>query len=474
MQGQCGLVAELVIGQLGQRVQTQANTANGFQNHAHRAAKVLVDAFEGLLDLGQAVFTGVLHQRQVFRLAAFCFIATQGGGGDVQPGNDIGITAGQVAAGFQLATHEEHGQVGKQAEAGGGPTQAAVNALGLGRHVGHFHGEETAGHTAHQAHHEAQQELDHPAGQVLAEGAHIIVFHRLHHVVGVGVAAGGALTEDHQGAGHDVGPFHGDAHRGGIVEAAHGVVGALHDAIAGGHVHGIGAGIAAHFGGVGLHDGGGHRRLDAFIHGGTAKHAGGIKGVGHARGLADFVLHPFHATHRDTELLAHHGIGAGDHGAVANAADTGGREGHHASASQGFHQHLPAHAGVLFAAQDIAGGNDHVAADDRAVGEMFADGLVMVADVQAVETFFQQYHSDAGIFTFTQQVFRVVQTYRQGDQIGDRRQGDVALAEVELEFDLAVAVLEHFAFRLDGGGVGTGGGFGQTKAGNELAVGQFR
>ena len=67
-----------------------------------------------------------------------------------------------------------------------------------------------------------------------------------------------------------------------------------------------------------------------------------------------------------------------------------------------------------------------------------------------------------------------MQTYRQGDQIGDRRQGDVALAEVELEFDLAVAVLEHFAFRLDGGGVGTGGGFGQTKAGNEFAVGQFR
>ncbi len=218
------------------------------------------------------------------------------------------------------------------------------------------------------------------------------------------------------------------------------------------------------------------RPISAVVDGGATEYPGSVKGVGHTRGLADLVFHAFHATHGNPELLAHHGVGAGNHGAVAYTADTGGRQGHHASTRQGFHEHLPAHAGVFHATQHIAGRHDHITADNGAVGEVFTDGLVVVADVQAFSAlgaFFNQYHGDARLFTLAQQVLRIVQAHGQGNQVGHRRQSDIALAEIQLEFHFAVIVLEHYPFRFQGGRVGTRSGFGEAEARNEITLGQL-
>ena len=107
---------------------------------------------------------------------------------------------------------------------------------------------------------------------------------------------------------------------------------------------------------------------------------------------------------------------------------------------------------------------------------MFTNRLVVIANVQAFGTrcaFFDQHYSDAGLFTFAQQVLRVVQANRQGNQVGYRCQGDVALAEIQLELHFAVVVLEHHTFCFQGGGIRTGGGFGETEAGNEFPLGQL-
>jgi hypothetical protein len=85
-----------------------------------------------------------------------------------------------------------------------------------------------------------------------------------------------------------------------------------------------------------------------------------------------------------------------------------------------------------------------------------------------------QHHGDAGLGALAEQVVRVLELAGDRDQVGDRRQRDVALAEVEADLVLAVGVLEHQPFGLDRGGVGAGSRLGQTEARHVLARGELR
>jgi hypothetical protein len=85
--------------------------------------------------------------------------------------------------------------------------------------------------------------------------------------------------------------------------------------------------------------------------------------------------------------------------------------------------------------------------------------MVIAAD-EARRALVDQHAGDADVLAFPQQVVRIAELAGQDHQVGDRREGDVAFAEVELELEFAVRVFEHRAFGLDARGVGAGGGFG--------------
>jgi hypothetical protein len=108
----------------------------------------------------------------------------------------------------------------------------------------------------------------------------IRVLRRLHFRQQVGMAADGALAEDDQRAGQDVGAFDGDADRHLLVGAAEEVRRAEADALAADDVHAVIDHLAGALGDVVLGDGRDHRRLFAEIDGAGRHLAHGVHHVG--------------------------------------------------------------------------------------------------------------------------------------------------------------------------------------------------
>src|SRR5690606_20522565 len=209
-----------------------------------------------------------------------------------------------------------------------------------------------------------------------------------------------ALAEDHQRARHDVGAFHRYRYRCGTITATDNVVRALHHTGAGGDIHCVNADLACYLGGIGFHDRGGDRRLDALVNCRATEYPCRLEAVTDAAHLADFRLDAFHDADRDAELLSHHRVSTGYGSGNAHGTDAGGGQGDHAPTGQRFHQHLPALADIVRATKHIFRRHDHVAADDRAVLEIFSNRVVVITDMQAFgtrRTFFQQHYGDAGI-----------------------------------------------------------------------------
>ena len=96
----------------------------------------------------------------------------------------------------------------------------------------------------------------------------------------------------------------------------------------------------------------------------------------------------------------------------------------------------------------------------------------MVAAFEPRGVLVDQHAGDAGRFAFAQQIVRIVQVAGQGHQIGDGREGDVALAEVEPDLDL-VTVFEDLALGPDAGGIRAGGRLGEAEAGHVFAGGEL-
>ena len=97
---------------------------------------------------------------------------------------------------------------------------------------------------------------------------------------GVGMAANGALPEDHQRARENICALHGDADGRCSVAGRNQVARPARNCSAAQNVHGIADGLARELGAVVLHDGGHHRRLGAAIQPAAGVAARGLQHVG--------------------------------------------------------------------------------------------------------------------------------------------------------------------------------------------------
>ncbi|MNV04135.1 hypothetical protein D3C71_944230 [compost metagenome] len=218
----------------------------------------------------------------------------------------------------------------------------------------------------------------------------------------VGMAASGTLPEDHQVASQYVGPLHRDGDRNAHVGVAGVVFRAELDGTTGVDVHGVIHDLARHFGHVVLGDGGDDGGRLTEIQG-TCRHATcPFQLVGETTDAGQRFLHPFKLADGHAKLLAHIGVGA--HGAARHVA-TGGTQGRQRDAATGgeaLHQHAPAAAGVIRAADDPVERNEHILAEGRTVQERQSHGVVAIADPHTRVVGRDEGTGDADLFLVTQ------------------------------------------------------------------------
>ena len=136
-----------------------------------------------------------------------------------------------------------------------------------------------------------------------------------------------------------------------------------------------------------------------------------------------------------------------------------------------LHQHAPAFAHHFLTTNQVIHGNKHVLAPHRAILERHIQRQVAIAHCQPFGVTWNQCQGDAPVFFATQQAFGVLQLEGQANHRGHRRQGNVALVEIEANTKHFLAIdrlLADHAGIGNGGGIGTGGGGGQGKTGDFL------
>src|SRR3546814_765885 len=130
------------------------------------------------------------------------------------------------------------------------------------------------------------------------------------------------------------------------------------------------------------------------------------------------LLDALEAPDRQPELLADARVRAGGDRAQLGAAAGGRGQGDRAADRQLLVEHLPALAGVVLAAKQLAERDEDLAAVDRAVLERRVEREVAAADVHAVGVARHQRDGDADVVGVADQAVRVIQTEGQAD---DRR-----------------------------------------------------
>jgi hypothetical protein len=110
-----------------------------------------------------------------------------------------------------------------------------------------------------------------------------------------------------------------------------------------------------------------------------------------------------------------------------------------------LHQHAPAKARHLGAADDGVERHEHVAAARRAVLERDVDGEVAAADLDAGQAGRNQGGRDAVVLDFPDQMLGIVELEREAEHRCDRRERDVALVPVESNPDDLAALPSAFA-----------------------------
>ncbi len=159
------------------------------------------------------------------------------------------------------------------------------------------------------------------------------------------------------------------------------------------------------------------------------------------------------------------------------ASGAKGRQRDAATGGEALHQHAPATAGVIRAADDPVERNEHILAESRAVQERQTHGVVAIADAHAGVAGGDEGAGDAELFLITQQFFRVIEFERQAQHGGARRQSDVALVPVEANTQHLFTLVHPLAdYPLVRNGACIGACFrpGQGEAGHLFATGQPR
>ena len=175
--------------------------------------------------------------------------------------------------------------------------------------------------------------------------------------------------------------------------------------------------------------------------------------------------------------LPHARVGAGVARERFRPAHRRSRQRDRTAGGEAVHQHHPALAGIVGAADDPVDRHEHVLAPVRAVLEHRVQRQVAAADVHAGRAGGDQRAGDAQVVLVAQQLVRVVEPERESEQRGDGAQRDVALVprEAHAEHFLALpdALADHAVVR-DRGGVRTGLGRGERKARDFLAPREAR
>ena len=220
-----------------------------------------------------------------------------------------------------------------------------------------------------------------------------------------------------------------------------------------------------------------HRRLLAAAHHGGRHAARRLVHVGVLDHARERLLQPLHLADRQVELLADAGVGRRVAQQRLGAGSRGRRQRDRPAGGQALHQHAPALADHLLAADHPVDRDEHVAAPDRTVREGGAARQVAAADLDAGMVRRHQRHGDAEVLAAAQQVLGVDEAHGEADQRRLRRQRDVALLPGGADADHLLALvpaLRHVADVAHGGGIGAGGRPGQRKAGHLQALGEAR
>ena len=265
------------------------------------------------------------------------------------------------------------------------------------------------------------------------------VFERHDLLEQIRMAADRALAELDQRAGDDIGAFHRDRDRHAAIKAAEIIQRAFDDRLAAMHVHGVVDGDAHAVGRLRFHDRGDDRRMVSVIERGAGHAARGVELISGRGDAAEPLLHRLELRDRDVELLADARIGAGDIGAERRARRRQRRQRNAASGRQRAHQHFPALADLVDAADDIVHRNEDVVAPVRSVLEHVHGRKMTPPDADAGQMRRHQRERDADIVALADQMIGIVQLEGKPEHGRDRAERDVALVPVEPDAEHVLA-----------------------------------
>ena len=224
-----------------------------------------------------------------------------------------------------------------------------------------------------------------------------------------------------------------------------------------------------------LHHGGDDGRLGAAVEAPTGVAPRSFREVRPAADARKRLLDALELADGEAKLLADERVGS-DHPSRRFDTTRGQRRKRNAPPrSEALHQHPPALANALGAADDrIFDLHDHIVSLRRAVPERNAERIVPLAEHHAGCVGRNQGARDAPVFFGTQQVLRVAEFEREAEQRGNGSQRDVALVPVQSDVQLAVLAPKDHAVRRHGAGVGARRGLGESEGWNLLAPCQPR
>mmetsp|Transcript_15971 Transcript_15971/g.48782 ORF Transcript_15971/g.48782 Transcript_15971/m.48782 type:complete len:345 (-) Transcript_15971:592-1626(-) len=288
----------------------------------------------------------------------------------------------------------------------------------------------------------------------------------------VRVGAREALAVLDERARERVGALHGDGDGHGRVGVGHEVGRAVADAGTAEHVHGVVHADAHAVRHLLLHDGADDGGLLVLVDHAVHEVLRGRHDEGVRAEAREVLLHALELRDGHLELLADARVGAHRaHGALGRGHAHGGqRDG--AALGEAVHEHVPAEAGALLAADDALHGDEHLLALHGAIHERRRERVVARTDAQAGVVALEQGHADALLADAAEQVIRVLALEREADHAGHRRERDVALLERRLDAELAVHHADLAAVR-HGRGVGARARAREAEAGDELAGAQL-
>ena len=203
----------------------------------------------------------------------------------------------------------------------------------------------------------------------------------------------------------------------------------------------------------------------------------GVHLIGPPGDACECGLDPFEITDRPAELRAYPGIGPGIAGRQFAAACRERRQGDTATLRERLHEHPPALADPVSAADDPIDRDEDTAPDQGSVLEGDAERQVAAPALDAGRVAWDQGEGEAGLRIVAEQPVRVGQAEGQSDQRRDRSQGDVAFVEIDPDPERGAALEDAAAHDPDvrrRGRVAAGLWAGQCEAGDLIAAGQAR